>query len=222
MEKNEKFLVSLLVITLIIGVFNQIQLFSMKSDSSIGISNPLSGVGNLPTGVSLVSASVIPSGVPKIYGKELNVKYDDISPNDPQLANQKIAVLGNLDKTITLSGDDLQRYIRIASQISCEYCCGAKSIIFSTGQPACGCAHSYAMRGLAKYMITKHGKEVSDDEILSEMAKWKTLFFPGVMQSKADALKGKGIEFNYVNLGSNKYRGIEKGQSSSGGMVGGC
>lgn len=222
MEKNEKVLVSLLVITLIIGIFNQIQLFSIKSSGGIGISNSLSGISNLPRGVSLVSASIIPSGVPKIYGKELNIKYDDVNPNDPQLANQKIAVLGNLDKTITLSGDDLQRYIKIASQISCEYCCGAKSIIFSNGQPACGCAHSYAMRGLAKYMITKHGKEITDDEILSEMAKWKTLFFPGIMQAKADVLKQKGIEFNYINLGSNKYRDIEKGQSSSGGMVGGC
>ncbi|KKK51713.1 hypothetical protein LCGC14_3112180, partial [marine sediment metagenome] len=30
-----------------------------------------------------------------------------------------------------------------------------------------------------------------------------------------------GIELNYINLASNKHRGIEKGQAS-GGMVGGC
>ena len=42
------------------------------------------------------------------------------------------------------------------------------------------------------------------------------------MQAKADILKEKGIEFNYINLGSNTYRGIEKGNSGSGPMVGGC
>src|SRR3989344_5359267 len=96
--------------------------------------------------ISTVSASeIIPTGAPKIYGKELGVSYDDISPNDPRKADATIDVLGNLDTSINLEGADLQRYIDIASQISCEYCCGAESVIFSNGQPACGCAHSYAM-----------------------------------------------------------------------------
>ena len=173
--------------------------------------------------LSSVSASeIIPTGTPKIYGKELGVSYDDISPNDPRKADATIGVLGDLDVSIELEGADLQRYIDIASQISCEYCCGAKSIIFDNGQAACGCAHSYAMRGLAKYLITKHGNEFSDDEILSELGKWKVLFFPGIHETKAAALKSQGIELNYINLASNKYRGIEKGASSSGGMVGGC
>ena len=131
-------------------------------------------------------------------------------------------ILANLDRTITLTGDDLQRYINIASQISCEYCCGAESIIFKDGKPACGCAHSFAMRGLAKYLLTKH-PDMSDDAVLEELGKWKTLFFPGIMQQKADIMRSQGIEMNYINLASNKYRGIEKGATSSGGaMVGGC
>ncbi len=173
--------------------------------------------------IGTVSASeIIPSGVPKIYGKELGVSYDDVSPNDPRKADSTIGVLGNLDNSITLTGDNLQRYISIASQISCEYCCGAESIIFSNGQAACGCAHSYAMRGLAKYLIKNHASEFSDDEILEELGKWKVLFFPGIHETKATALKSQGIELNYINLASNKYRGIEQGQQASGGMVGGC
>jgi hypothetical protein len=174
-------------------------------------------------GIGTVSASeIIPLGVPEIYGSELKVSYDDISPNDPRKADSSIDVLGNLDRTITLTGDDLQRYIGIAGSISCEYCCGAKSIIFSNGEPACGCAHSYAMRGLAKYLIKNHGDEFSDEEILEELGKWKVLFFPGIHEQKAQVLKSQGIELNYINLASNKYRGIEKGQASGGGMVGGC
>ena len=55
------------------------------------------------------------------------------------------------------------------------------------------------------------------------MGKWKVLFFPGIHEAKAEALKLQGIKVDYINLASNKYRGIEKGQASSGaGMVGGC
>ena len=173
--------------------------------------------------IGVVSTSdIIPAGVPAIYGKALGVNFDEVSPNNPQGANANIAILKNLDKTLILQGSELQRYINITSQISCEYCCGAKSVIRSDGSAACGCAHSYAIRGLAKYLITEHGNELADDEILSELGKWKVLFFPGKHEAKATALKNQGIEINYINLASNAYRGIEKGQTSGGGMVGGC
>ena len=198
------------------------------------------------------SNSVIPRGVPKIYGQELNIRYDDVNEYDQNKANKVITFLGNFDRAITLTGNDLDRYVKIASQISCEYCCGASSIIFTyddinrieqqvnaaiaagkittqeaaqyrrtAGEAACGCAHSFAMRGLAKYLIKNHKDEFMDDEILEELAKWKTLFFPSQMSAKAQVLKQNGIEFSYINLGSNKYRGIEQGQAGSG-MVGGC
>ena len=179
------------------------------------------GTGN---GVlSSVSASeILPTGIPNIYGKELGVNFDEVSESNPQGANANIAVLSNLDRTITLTGDELQRYIDITLKISCEYCCGASSVIRSDGSSACGCAHSYAMRGLSKYLVSEHGSEYTDDEILAELGKWKVLFFPGIHEVKAAALKEQGIEINYINLASNAYRGIEEGKSSSGGMVGGC
>jgi hypothetical protein len=184
------------------------------------------GSTGFATGVGTVSAAsdIIPTGMPAVYGSEIGVNYDDVSPSNPQGANMAIAKLKNLDNTITLQGTDLERYISVVSQISCEYCCGAKSIIFEDGKPACGCAHSYAMRGLAKYLITEHGAEYTDEEILSEIGKWKVLFFPGIHEGKAQALEAQGIDStDYVNLASNKYRGIEKGQASGGGgMVGGC
>ena len=66
------------------------------------------------------------------------------------------------------------------------------------------------MRGLAKYLITNHPNEFTDDQILEELGKWKILFFPGPMAAKAKVLQSKGIELNYINLASNKYRGIEQ------------
>ncbi len=242
-EAKEKAVVVFLVIGLILAVFNQIQLFSMKMDKDIT---------ETPTGLSIVKAEVVPEGTPRVYGKELSVSYDDVSATNQRLADATINKLGDLDNKIKLTEEELERYVSIVSQISCEYCCGAQSIIVrqedvdnmnakidaaikegqiteeeasqyrtKAGEPACGCAHSFAMRGLAKYLITEHGNEFTDDEILEELGKWKTLFFPGQMQQKAEALKENGIEFNYINLASNKYRGIEQG-NSGGGMVGGC
>ncbi|MFC1710852.1 hypothetical protein ACFLZJ_01710 [Nanoarchaeota archaeon] len=184
--------------------------------------------GNMPSGsIGTVSASeIIPTGVPSVYGKELKISYDAVSPDNQQLADQTIATLSAIDKSETLEGEDLQRYIDILYNledgISCEYCCGARSVIFDTGEPACGCAHSYAMRGLTKYLIKYHGDEYTNEEILEEVGKWKVLFFPGIMEAKAAILEENGVEFNYINLASNKYRGIEQGQSSGGDMVGGC
>ncbi|MBU0957583.1 MAG: hypothetical protein KKF56_02100 [Nanoarchaeota archaeon] len=175
-------------------------------------------------GIGTVSASeIIPTGIPAVYGEELGISYDGVSASNPQLADQTIGVLSNVDRTVTLEGDELQRYTTILLKISCEFCCGANSVIFENGQAACGCAHSFAMRGLGKYLIQNHGDEFTDDEILEEIGKWKVLFFPGIHEQKAQVLKEQGIEVNYINLASNAHRGIEKGQASGGGeMVGGC
>ena len=174
------------------------------------------------TGVESVSASsIIPKGTPAVYGAELGVKYNDISANNPGLADATINKLSQYEDT-ELNQEQMTRYIRIGGSISCEYCCGANSIIFSNGERACGCAHSYAMRGVAKYLLIKH-PDMSDEEILSELGKWKVLFFPGIHEQKAKVLEAAGIDStNYINLASNLYRGIEQGQTSGGQMVGGC
>jgi len=181
------------------------------------------GSGNEGTsGIVAVSASkIIPQGVPAIYGKELGVSYNDVSASNPSLADATIKKLAKYEDE-KLTKEQMTRYIRIGSSIACEYCCGAKALVFSNGQRACGCAHSYAMRGLTKYLLINH-PSMSDKEILSELGKWKTLFFPGILEKKAQILKSKGIDpTNYINLASNKYRGIEKGKASGGEMVGGC
>ena len=180
--------------------------------------------GGLSTGLAVVSASdIIPQGVPNVYGSELAVSYDDISPSNQRLADSTISKLSQYED-MELNSEQMQRYIKVAGSISCEYCCGAKSIIFNNGERACGCAHSYAMRGLAKYLIIEH-PEMPDAEVLSELGKWKVLFFPEIHEQKAQVLESKRIDStNYINLASNLYRGIEKGQSSGSGsgMVGGC
>jgi len=183
-----------------------------------------SPAGNV--GIGTVSASsVIPTGTPPIYGEELGVKYDYVSPSNQKLADETIRILGNIDRSEELNEEQKQRYIEILynmnNGISCEYCCGAKSIIFENGEMACGCAHSYAMRGLTKYLIKYHGDEFTDEEILTEIGKWKVLFFPGILEGKAQVMESQGLSTDYISLTTNKHRGIEQG-AVQGSMVGAC
>lgn len=213
-KPNYEFIVQLSIIAIlsILLVYNGTKIYVSQNGGSVA------------TGLATVSASeIIPRGVPDIYGKELGVSFDDVSPNNPALADATIKKLTAYED-MQLSSALMQRYVRIGSSIACEYCCGAQSLVFNNGERACGCAHSYAMRGLAKYLLTNN-PDMSDEQILSELGKWKVLFFPGVHEQKAAALKAQGIDAtDYINLASNKYRGIEQGQTSGGsvGQVGGC
>jgi hypothetical protein len=207
-KKDLEFYIQITAIVVLVGIL----MFSFGRSSV---------TGEIISTNTVSASNIIPTGMPAVYGQELGVNYDDISPNDPRLADSTIRKLAQYED-LELSGDLMQRYIKIAGFISCEYCCGVKSIIFDNGDRACGCAHSYAMRGLAKYLLTEY-PNMSDDEVLSELGKWKVLFFPGIHEQKAQVLEANGIDStNYINLASNLYRGIEQGQTSGGGMVGGC
>lgn len=208
----EKLTIGLLIAAVFMVGFNFVQLNyagSYSGGTPTG-TNQVSGNSVSASPQAQINKDIIPKGVPKIYGAELGVSYDDVSLSDQARADATIKKLGTLDTKITLQGEELKRYTEIALKMSCEYCCGTDSIVFANGQPACGCAHSYAMRGVAKYLIQNHGQEFSDDGILEEMAKWKTLFFPGQISKKAEILGSRGIQLTYTNLASNKYRGIEK------------
>ena len=215
----EKLSIGLLIAVIFVIGFNAFQISQLRSiemtasagKSVIKNTAPLEAMQTVSQKSDSSSLDVIPKGIPNIYGNELRVSYDDVSSTDQKKADSTIKKLGVLDEQIKLSGIDLKRYIDVASKMSCEYCCGVDSIIFSDGKPACSCAHSFAMRGLAKYLIKNHGNEFTNEQILEELGKWKTLFFPAQMGKKAMVLKEKGIEINYINLASNKYRGVENG-----------
>jgi hypothetical protein len=181
--------------------------------------------GSMDGTAYLSGDSVIPKGVPDVYGKEMGIRYDDVSASDMRKADETIRKMSVFDQQLQLEGEKLQRYIDILYHheggMSCEYCCGAISIIFENGQAACGCAHSYAMRGLAKYLLTYHADAFTNEDILSELGKWKVLFFPTQMSQKASVMDENGIDVNYISLSANTYRGIETGVAGAG-MVGGC
>jgi len=218
-KSNTETKVQYVIIIVLAGllIFNGVKIY--------GANGNITG-NTIATGIGTVSAlSVLPEGTPDIYGNEIGVSFNDVSASNPQLADATMAKLTKYED-MQLNKEQMERYVKIGSSIACEYCCGAKTLVFSNGERACGCAHSYAMRGLAKYLLTKH-PEISDTEILNELGKWKVLFFPGVHEKKAEVLKANGIDYtNYINLASNLYRGAENQATTSlsGGsqMVGGC
>lgn len=231
------------LLVLILLLFGGNQIIMAKTMSSMGMNNGASWIsaaaskwGNKGDGKfsgDLAQDAVMLAmhkGIPAIYGAELNVSFDKVEPAmnamkvfDPTYGTQKI----------TLTGEALQRYIDVGLRISCEFCCGAKAIIDKSGQAACGCAHSQAMRGLAAYLIQKHSAEFSNDEILRELAYWKGMYFPKQMIKKISEQLQSGqftpdIAALVLNLKMPKYSAnsasapLPSEIKDLPGMVGGC
>lgn len=143
-------------------------------------------------------------GMP-FYGQELGVTYDDVIGSltklaalDPTYGSQKIALVG----------EELKRYVKIGTtdKMTCEFCCGAKTLVFTNGGAACGCQHSQAMRGILAYMIQKYPQK-TDDEMMREVARWKALFFPNQMMARAQEQLASGKytpDFAALVLGLNE------------------
>src|SRR3989338_3341955 len=205
--------------------FNQYQISAISSQVALfsapepRLSNPGSQGQVQSSGVSLqaIADQIIPQGIPAVYGSELGVSYDK--------PVESLTILGKLDgdlypagtlKFSMLDADAQKRYVAMGTMIACEYCCGATELVFSNGQPACGCQHSAAMRGLAMYLLSKH-PDMSDAKILEEMAKWKILFFPKQHISKAVSFSSSGMDSNInpTDLASNEFRGFKPSQASS-------
>ena len=184
---HEKMSYALIALVAIMVIYNQMQI--SQASSLMGLKTPLtiktssSKVSLALTGDPMKDAMavVIPRGTP-FYGEGIGVSFDDpinslerIAQMDPSYGKNKIS----------LSGEEKQRYIQILTtpSMGCEYCCGADTAVTKEGRPTCGCKHSWAMRGLAAYLI-KNYPDMTNDEIMREIAKWKSLFFPKQMIQK--------------------------------------
>ena len=203
-EKKEDFTVLYVLLTLAIIMLglNQYQIAVANSQSVTGqIVASKQVVQQQPepqvsqAEMQAVLAKVMPKGVPEVYGIELNVSFDNVE--------KSLDVLGNLDadlnpgkggiKFADLTEIQKQRYLKIGFMIACEYCCGVQSLITKDGQPSCACAHSAAMRGLAKYLLKNHESQFTDEQILDHLTKWKTLFFPQQMVAKYMQSQGMSL-----------------------------
>ncbi|MBI4173624.1 MAG: hypothetical protein HY519_02785 [Candidatus Aenigmarchaeota archaeon] len=211
---------ALVLVAIGVAAFNQYQIAAVTANVAAGYRSgaTVPDSAAAPTGsasadgvVQEAIRQVIPTGIPEVYGSELGVSFDkpveslSILSQYDDLTDAK----GRGSKPISLSASLQQRYVKVGSSIACEYCCGAKTLVFSDGRPACGCEHSGAMRGLAKYLLEKH-PDLTDQQILGELAKWKALFFPQQSVAKYIQLQAQAGKVDQSTLGQLP------------GMVGGC
>ncbi len=218
------FLLIMVVVLAGFVILNQYLINSMVFVSAAGTATQNAAPTISNAELLAIEAQILPKGVPAVYGSELGIRYDDVDINDQKKANaliDKLAALDDPNPKNSMTADQLKRFVAIGNMIGCEYCCGLGVMVRADGSRPCSCLHSYAMRGVAQYLIKNH-PEMTDDQILEEVGKWKTLFFPDNIGQKALVLKEKGIELNYINLASNKYKDIESGSAGGARQVGGC
>ena len=151
-----------------------------------------------------VMAVMFPTGTPD-YGSELGVSYDDPVGSLAKLSQMYRGLKAEVEQN---DPEGWQRFMNLASKpvgISCEYCCELQTIgIDKSGNSACGCQHNPALLTVALYLSAY--TDYTDGEILREVMKWKTLFFPK----------------NMIELGSSLAGGDTSALENLPGMVGGC
>jgi hypothetical protein len=227
-EKLSMLLISIVALIILFNQFQISQVSGMLTGGSASKSGPTTdaisgGVKLDATGdvTNEVIKTLIPTGVPKDYGSEVGVSFDDPVTS--------LSILARLDRAVatsSLSADQKARYIGIDEKISCEFCCGALGAVDSAGRDSCGCSHSAAIRGLTKYIITTH-PDWTDEQIKWELTRWKSMFYPRNMVEKGVALASNGMELSPDALNDRDLlKKISSGNTGDIGslpnMVGGC
>jgi hypothetical protein len=218
-HKKEKLIskpiIALMVVAVLLVVFNQFQINSVSAVIGSGISGGLSSSSSSKSielaninvdelqstahtlqavfqldGLSgdEVMAELFPTGTPD-YGEELGVTYDDPVTSLSVLAKMYRGLMAEVQQN---NPEGWDRYLSLASKpvgISCEYCCGLNAIgIRPDGSSSCGCQHNPALLTVALYLSAY--TDYTDGEILREVMKWKTLFFPKNMIELGASLAG--------------------------------
>ncbi len=131
---------------------------------------------------------MIPTGTPD-YGESMGVSFEDPVGALGLMASSYPA----LKQQIQANEPEIwERYLSLAAAprgISCEFCCGVgPQGITSSGSLKCGCKHNPAAQTVALWLM--QNTDYSDAEILKEVYKWKTLFFPKNMVGLASQIAG--------------------------------
>lgn len=183
-----------------------------------------------------VAALVVPTTLP-FYGKELGLDMSSLNAINKSISKLSVMAPKQGSKPIELNEEEMRRYIKIGTEpyVTCEFCCGVKTLVDEDGSPTCGCAHSIAMRGTTAYLIRNY-PEMSDAEISYELMRQKGMYFPGQMQERmASSLAGDineataDIKYLTMHLSEKELSDFKEKANDSGfkpvatpDMVGGC
>ena len=225
LNKKSAMLMFLVALATVILLVNQWQIMAISDLTGGGSGGSSKGTKlNVKLSGDIVQdaiKAVIPTGTPS-YGPETGVSFDD--------PVNSLNLLAKLDTTIptnSLTEAEKARFINIGTKIACEFCCGAPAVVDQSGRNLCGCAHAQSFRGLSKYLIKNHPTEWTDDEILLELTRWKSLYYPKNMVEKAVAALQNNLELTPAVLNDRDLlKKISAGDKAGIGdlpaMVGGC
>jgi len=188
-------------ISLTNGGLDNIDISSLKSTGhTIAAVFPVDQIKTAEDAMTIM----FPTGTPD-YGETLGVSFDDPVASLDTLSKMYRGLKAEVERN---NPEGFKRFMNLASKpvgISCEYCCGVGPIgIDNKGNSACGCQHNPALLSVAMYLSAY--TDYSDGQILREVMKWKTLFFPK----------------NMIELGASLAGGDVSSLKELPGMVGGC
>lgn len=134
-------------------------------------------------------AVMVPTGIPDYSESIGGINFDDPVNSMEYLAKWYYSLNEDVKNN---DPETWSRYLNLAAAprgISCEFCCGVgPQGITADGQSRCGCKHNPAV--LALTMGLMQNTDYSDAEVLREVMKWKTMFFPKNMVSLAMEVAG--------------------------------
>ncbi len=135
-------------------------------------------------------AVMIPTGTPEYSADLGGISFDDPITSMEYLSKWYQSLRPEVQQQ---HPDVWKRYINLAARptgISCEFCCGIGAQgISPNGELRCGCAHNPAVQALTMGLMLH--TDYSDAEVLREVMKWKTIFFPKNMVTLAMEVAGK-------------------------------
>ena len=185
-------------------------------------------------------AAVVPTGTPFYVLEGLGAEKVKSASFDDPITSQKVwgSLLGSrrfgTANAIQLTPEEEQRWKKLTSVFTCDFCCGGPNDVTTINR--CGCGHSYAWQGMAKFFI-KYYPQYTDEQILGEMTKWKAVWYPqGLIQDylvytgQQDASTlthggSVGIKQQFLQQGSNPQHQTQASAtplSDLPSMVGGC
>ncbi|MBI5389655.1 hypothetical protein HZB01_04735 [Candidatus Woesearchaeota archaeon] len=136
-----------------------------------------------------ITTMMIPTGTPE-YSEALGgISFDDPVTSMEYLAKWYPTIKQEVQKDPAL----WSRYLALAGAprgISCEYCCGVgPQGIDKKGNLLCGCQHMPAVHAVTLGLMKN--TDYNDAQILREVMRWKTTFFPKNMVGVALEVAGK-------------------------------
>lgn len=132
---------------------------------------------------------MISTGIPE-YSEDLGgVTFDDPVSSMEYLAKWYPSIKQEVK---TKHPDLWERYLNLAAAprgVSCEYCCGiGPQAIDKEGNIMCGCQHAPALQSVALGLMLN--SNYNDAQVLREVMRWKTIFFPQNMVEVAMQVAG--------------------------------